>query len=73
MRPVVRISGPSRSRTLQPLIAEADRSRLDMVLNESAVNLRDRSAAWQKSGWTSFDPPSKPYGVEEIRKERELY
>ena len=54
-------------------VAEADRSRFDTVLNESAVNLRDRSAAWQKSGWTSFDPASKPYGVEEIRKERELY
>jgi hypothetical protein len=54
-------------------VAEADRSRLDTVLNESAVNLRDRSAAWQKSGWTSFDPASKPYGAEEIRKERELY
>jgi hypothetical protein len=54
-------------------VAEGDRSRLDTVLNESAVNLRDRSAAWQKSGWTSFDPANKPYGAEEIRKERQLY
>src|SRR3984885_15366269 len=30
-------------------VGEADRSRLDELLNESAVNLRDRSAAWQKS------------------------
>ena len=54
-------------------VANADRARLDAVLDQSAVNLRDRSAAWQKSGWTSFDPASKPYGAEEIRKERELY
>jgi hypothetical protein len=54
-------------------VADADRSRLDAVLEDSSVNLRDRSAAWQKSGWTSFDPASKPYGAEEVRKERQLY
>src|SRR4029079_3772292 len=30
-------------------VADADRSRLDAILNESAINLRDRSAAWQKT------------------------
>jgi hypothetical protein len=54
-------------------VADADRARFDAMLNESAVNLRDRSAAWQKSGWKSFDPASKPYGAEEVRKERQLY
>lgn len=43
------------------------------MLNESAINLRDRSAAWQKAGWKSFDPASKPYGAEEVRKERQRY
>jgi hypothetical protein len=54
-------------------VADTDKSRLDSVLNESAVDLRDRSAAWQKAGWKSFDPASKPYGAEEVRKERQLY
>jgi hypothetical protein len=54
-------------------VADADRTRLDSVLNQSAVNLRDRSAAWQKSGWKTFDPSSKPYGADEVRKERQLY
>ena len=54
-------------------VPDADRTRLDAVLNKSAVNLRDRSAAWQKSGWTTFDPASKPYGADEVRKERQLY
>lgn len=54
-------------------VADADRTRLDAVLNQSAVNLRDRSAAWQKSGWKTFDPSSKPYGADEVRKERQLY
>ena len=31
-------------------VAEADRTRLDTLLNQSSVNLRDRSAAWQKTG-----------------------
>jgi hypothetical protein len=54
-------------------VADADRSRLDPILNESAINMRDRSAAWQKAGWKSFDPASAPYGAEEVRKERQLY
>lgn len=54
-------------------VADADRTRLDAILNRSSVNLRDRSAAWQKTGWTGYDPASKPYGAEEVCKERSLY
>ena len=54
-------------------VPDADRSRLDAMLNQSSVNLRDRSAAWQKTGWKSYDPASKPYGAEEVRKERQIY
>src|ERR1700745_3869732 len=48
-------------------VPDADRARLESILNQSAVNLRDRSAAWQKSGWKSFDPASPPYGAEEVQ------
>jgi hypothetical protein len=54
-------------------VPDGDRARLETILNQSAVDLRDRSAAWQKSGWKSFDPASKPYGADEVRKERQLY
>jgi hypothetical protein len=54
-------------------VTDADRARLDGLLNESAVNLRDRTVAWQKSGWQSFDPAAQPYGADEIRRERDLY
>jgi hypothetical protein len=54
-------------------VGDADRARLDELLNESAVNLRDRSSAWQKTGWKSFDSSSKPFGADEVRKERQLY
>jgi hypothetical protein len=58
---------------LSARVPDADRSRLDAILNQSAVNLRDRSAAWQKSGWKTFDPASKPYDAEQVQKERQLY
>src|SRR6476620_7909002 len=48
-------------------VPDGDRARLDAILDQSAVNIRDRSAAWQKSGWKTFDPASKPYDAEEVR------
>ena len=54
-------------------VPEANRAQLDAVLNKSAVNLNERSLAWRKSGWKTFDPASKPYGADEVRKERQLY
>lgn len=54
-------------------VADVDKTRLEAVLDTSSVNLRDRSAAWQKSGWTGYDPASQPYGPDEVRKERALY
>jgi hypothetical protein len=54
-------------------VGDAARVRLEPLLDESAINLRDRRAAWQKAGWKSFDAGSKPYGAEEVRKERALY
>jgi hypothetical protein len=54
-------------------VSEQDRSRLDAVLHESSVNLQERSAAWQKSGWTGFDAASPPLAADDIRRERGLY
>ncbi|WP_375159372.1 hypothetical protein [Bradyrhizobium sp. RDT46] len=54
-------------------VPDQDRARLDALLNERAVNLQDRSAAWQKSGWTDFDAASPPLSPEDIGRERELY
>jgi hypothetical protein len=54
-------------------VADGDRSRLDSVLNQSAINLTERRAGWQKAGWKSFDPASEPLTADEIRRERALY
>jgi hypothetical protein len=54
-------------------VSDTDLARLDSILNQSSVNLRERSTAWQKAGWKGFDPASEPYGAEQVRKERQLY
>jgi hypothetical protein len=54
-------------------VADAERTRLDALLDPSSVNLSDRKAAWTKSGWAGYDPAGQPYGADQVRKERDLY
>jgi hypothetical protein len=54
-------------------VPDQEHSRLDALLNESSVNLGERSNAWQKSGWTAFDAASPPLAPDDVRRERELY
>ena len=54
-------------------VPDADRSRFEAILDRSSVNLRDRRAAWQKSGWSTYDPTTAPYTADQVRRERELY
>ncbi|PDT88183.1 hypothetical protein CO669_21375 [Bradyrhizobium sp. Y36] len=54
-------------------VPDQDRTRLDAILHEKSVNLQDRSAAWQKSGWSDFNAASPPLSPEDIGRERELY
>jgi hypothetical protein len=54
-------------------VPDSDRARFDAILDQSSVDIRNRRATWEKSGWQRFDPQSKPCGLEEVRRERELY
>lgn len=54
-------------------VPDNDRNRLEPMLAQSSVDLSQRSAAWQQSGWTRFDAASPPLAPDEIRRERELY
>jgi hypothetical protein len=54
-------------------VQEQDRARITAILDQSSVDVRERSAAWRKSGWTGFDPAQQPYGADEVRRERELH
>jgi len=54
-------------------VPEADRVRVEAILDRNAVNLRGRVAMWEKSGWNRFDPNTPPFTPDEIRRERETY
>jgi hypothetical protein len=54
-------------------VPDADRARFEALLSQSAVDIRERSSAWQKAGWKSFDPSAKPYTADDVRKDRQLY
>ena len=54
-------------------VNEADRARLEALMSPSSVNLKDRRLAWEKSGWSGYDPASQPYDAAQVRKEREQY
>ena len=46
----------------------------DAILNaHTPVDVGQRRQAYMKSGWSKYDPASKGYTAEEIRKERERY
>jgi hypothetical protein len=54
-------------------VADADASRLQSVLEQTAVRIPDRRAAYRKTGWTTFDPAAMPYTADQVRRERSLY
>jgi len=54
-------------------VADADASRLQALMDRSAVRIADRGAAYRRAGWKSFDPMATPYTAEQVRKERDLY
>ena len=54
-------------------VPEADRARAEAVLDRSAINTRDRGAAYRQAGWTGFDPNAPMYTAEQVARERQLY
>jgi hypothetical protein len=54
-------------------IPDRDAARLQAIMDNSAVNIGERAAAYRRAGWQSFNPKATPYTAEQIRKERELY
>lgn len=54
-------------------VADTMVPQYEAVLDRSAVNIQDRGAAYRKAGWSTFDPAAKPYGADDVRKERQTY
>ena len=52
---------------------DADASRLQAIMDRSAVNIRERAVAYRQSGWQAFNAKEIPYTADQVRKERELY
>ena len=54
-------------------VADNDASRLQAMMDRSAVRVADRAEAYRKSGWKAFDPNATPYNADQVQKERSLY
>ena len=54
-------------------VTDADATRLQAIMDRSAVNVRERAAAYRQAGWQSFNTKEIPYTPDQVRKERELY
>jgi hypothetical protein len=54
-------------------VPDGERSRFEAILGRSAVNMQERTAYYQKIGWSRFNPNDRPYTVDEVKRERELY
>lgn len=54
-------------------VIDGDRARYEAIMDTSAVNIRNRSTAYRKTGWKRFDASAPPYSADQVRKEREMY
>ncbi len=49
-------------------VPDADASRLQAIMDRSAVNVRERAAAYRQTGWQSFNANESPYTADQVRK-----
>ena len=61
------------ARSSAPACRMLTQHRLQAIMDRSAVNVRERAAAYRQTGWQSFNSNEGPYTADQVRKERELY
>ena len=54
-------------------VPDGDRARCEAIMDQAAVNIREREMAYRDTGWSGFDPNARPYSADQIRKERDIY
>jgi len=54
-------------------VPDGQRTRYEAIMDRSAVNIRERSEAYRRGGWTGFDDRAPPYSAEQARRERATY
>ncbi|MGO4408573.1 MULTISPECIES: hypothetical protein [unclassified Brevundimonas] len=53
---------------------DADRARVETILQgRRGFDAATRGEAYRQSGWTTFDPRSDPYSIDQINEERSRY
>ncbi len=52
---------------------DGDRVRCEAIMDQAAINIREREQTWRDAGWSGYDPNARPYTAEQIRIERETY
>jgi hypothetical protein len=68
--------GVRRGGTLVTIYVNQDEwaERAQNVMNRfDPVDIEERSAEWQSTGWTSYDSSAEPYSAEELRQQRNTY
>ena len=54
-------------------VPDANATRLQAIMDRSAVNVRERAGVYRQGGWQAFNAKETPYTADQVRKERELY
>ena len=54
-------------------VPDGERARTEAILDQAAINIREREQTWRDAGWTGFDHSAKPYSADQVRTEREMY
>jgi hypothetical protein len=54
-------------------VPDSERTRCEAILDRSSVKIRDREAAYRKSGWNRFDVNASPYSADQAQRERDIY
>jgi len=54
-------------------VSDGNSARYEKIMDTSAVNIRDRRAAYRKTGWNRFEDAALPDSAEQVRNEREMY
>jgi hypothetical protein len=54
-------------------VPQSELPRIVPIMNQSALDLQERSELYRKSGWQSFDPNAVPYTADQVRSERALH
>jgi hypothetical protein len=54
-------------------VSESDRAKYSAILDQSAVDVTARAAAYRTGGWKGYDATARPFDAEAVRRERAQY